>query len=200
MAAYTLPDLPYPEDALEPYLDTRTVQLHHGIHHKGYVDGLNAALERQEAARRGADHALVKHLAREVAFHGGGHLLHSVFWTNLSPSGGGEPSGDLAHAMTRDFGSFAALRSELKAATVAVEGSGWGAVVADSETGGLSVTQIEKHHVQTVPGRVPILVIDVWEHAYYLSYQNRRAAWVEAVLDHLVNWNDVTRRWQAVRT
>ncbi len=198
MAAHTLPDLPYPADALEPYLDARTVQLHHGIHHKGYVDGLNASLDRQEAARRDGDHALVKHLAREVAFHGGGHLLHSLFWTNLSPSGGGEPTGDLAHAMIRDFGSLTALRVELKAATVTVEGSGWGALVAEPGTGHLAVTQIEKHHVQMVPGRIPVLAIDVWEHAYYLSYQNRRAAWVDAVLDHLLDWNDVAARWQAV--
>jgi superoxide dismutase, Fe-Mn family len=196
MTHHTLPDLPYAQDALEPYLDARTVELHHGIHHKGYVNGLNAALDRQEAARSNGDYALVKHLAREVAFHGGGHLLHSLFWTNLSPKGGGEPVGELADAVVRDFGSVAALRDELKAATVAVEGSGWGAIVAEPGTGSLSVTQIEKHHVQMVPGRAPVLVIDVWEHAYYLSYQNRRAAWVEAVLDHLVNWNDVARRWR----
>jgi len=198
MDKHTLPDLPYPHDALEPYLDGRTVQIHHGAHHKGYVDGLNSALERQEAARRSGDFAMAKHLAREVAFHGGGHLLHSIFWTNLSPGGGGEPGGDLADAISRDFGSFAALRGELKAATVAVEGSGWGTLVAETVTGRLSVTQIEKHHVQLVPGRVPVLVIDVWEHAYYLSYQNRRAAWVDAVLDHLVDWPGVAGRWRAL--
>ncbi len=200
MTHATLPELTWPTDALEPFLDARTVELHHGKHHRGYVDGLNAALERQHAARAAGDHALVKHLAREVAFHGGGHALHSIFWTNLTPQGGGEPEGPLGDAIRRDFGGFGAFRSELRTASITVEGSGWGALMAAPPTGALAVAQIEKHHHQLVPGWIPVLVIDVWEHAYYLNYQNRRAEFVDAVLDHLVNWSDVARRWQAVES
>jgi len=193
---YELPPLPYAADALEPYYDRQTVELHHDKHHLGYVNGLNAALGKLAAARTSGDHATIKHLSREVAFHGGGHLLHSVFWTNLAPAGGGRPEGALATAIDASFGSFAALDAQLRAATNAVEGSGWG-VLAAAPTGELAVLQVEKHQNQLLPGWTPILVIDVWEHAYYLKYQNRRAEWVDAVMDHLVNWPDVARRYTA---
>ena len=191
-----LPPLPYAPDALEPHYDARTVELHHGKHHLAYVNGLNAALDKLAAARAAGDFGLVKHLEREVAFHGGGHVLHSIFWTNLRPGGGGQPGGKLADALVREFGSFAAFDAHLRAATNAVEGSGWGVVAAGPE-GVLTVLQVEKHQNLLLPGWVPILVIDVWEHAYYLKYQNRRAEWVDAVMQHLVNWEDVARRYAA---
>ncbi len=193
---YGLPPLPYAADALEPHYDAATVALHHGKHHAAYVAGLNAALERLEAARAAGDFAAIKHLSREVAFHGGGHLLHSIFWTNLTPGGGGRPEGDLAAAIDVSFSSFAAFDAQLRAATNAVEGSGWG-VLAAAPTGELAILQVEKHQNQLLPGWTPILVIDVWEHAYYLKYQNRRADFVAAVLDHLVNWRDVAARYAA---
>jgi len=161
------------------------------------VNGLNAALGKLEAARASGDHALVKHLSREVAFHGGGHLLHAIFWTNMKPAGGGAPGGALAAAIDASFGSFAAFDAQLRAATNAVEGSGWGAL-ATAPTGELAVLQVEKHQNQLLPGWAPILVIDVWEHAYYLKYQNRRAEWVDAFMANLVNWDDVARRYASV--
>jgi superoxide dismutase, Fe-Mn family len=195
---FELPPLPYASDALEPHYDKATVELHHGKHHLAYVNGLNAALDKLAAARAAGDHALVKHLSREVGFHGGGHILHSTFWTNLKPAGGGRPDGALAAAIEASFGSFEAFDKQLRAATNAVEGSGWG-VLAAAPSGDLAVLQVEKHQNQVLPGWTPILVIDVWEHAYYLKYQNRRAEWVDAVMNHLVNWADVARRFAEVR-
>lgn len=197
MKKVVLPALPYASNALEPYYDTKTVELHHGKHHQAYVNGLNAALDKLEAARAAGDHALVKHLEREVAFHGGGHILHCLFWENLTPGGGGKPDGDLALAIEREFGSHLAFDRQLRAATNAVEGSGWG-VLAASTTGELVVAQVEKHQNQLLPGWTPILVIDVWEHAYYLKYENRRAEFVDAVMDHLLCWREVTRRYAAL--
>ncbi len=194
MAKAELPPLPYAVDALEPHYDARTVELHHGKHHLAYVNGLNAALDKLAAARAAGDFALVKHLEREVAFHGGGHILHSLFWTNLAPNGGGQPDGDLADAIAREFGSFAGFDAQMRAATNAVEGSGWGVLALDPGAGRLAVLQVEKHQNLLLPGWVPLLAIDVWEHAYYLKYQNRRAEWVDAVMQHLVNWPDVARR------
>ncbi len=190
-----LPQLPYPLDALEPHYDARTLELHHGKHHLAYVNSLNAALDRLAAARAAGDFALVKHFEREVAFHGGGHILHSVFWTNLSPDGGGAPAGELADALVRDFGSLTAFDAQMRAATNAVEGSGWGVLAAETGSGRLTILQVEKHQNLLLPGWVPVFVIDVWEHAYYLKYQNRRAEWVNAVMQHLVNWPDVAGRW-----
>ena len=190
-----LPQLPYPLDALEPHYDARTLELHHGKHHLAYVNSLNAALDRLAAARAAGDFALVKHFEREVAFHGGGHILHSVFWTNLSPDGGGAPAGELADALVRDFGSLTAFDAQMRAATNAVEGSGWGVLAAETGSGRLTILQVEKHQNLLLPGWVPVFVIDVWEHAYYLKYQNRRAEWVDAVMQHLVNWPDVAGRW-----
>jgi Fe-Mn family superoxide dismutase len=199
MSEHTLPPLPYAADALEPWYDEATVKLHHGAHHKGYVTGLNAASEKLQAARASGDFGAIKAVERELAFHGAGHLLHSIFWTNLTPDGGGRPDGALAEAIDRSFGSFDAMRAQLTAATVAVEGSGWGILAADTACPALAVFQVEKHQNQLIPGWVPVLVIDVWEHAYYLKYQNRRAEFVNAVLDHLVNWEDVARRYSAAR-
>jgi superoxide dismutase, Fe-Mn family len=194
---FELPPLPYPADALEPHYDAETVGLHHGKHHQAYVTGLNAALEKLEKARAEGDFALVKHLEREIAFHGAGHILHSIFWTNLKPAGGGTPTGELAAAIERSFGSFAALDRQLRSATNAVEGSGWG-VLAGNAQGDLLVLQVEKHQNQLLPGWTPLLVIDVWEHAYYLKYQNRRPEFVDAFMDHLVNWDDVADRYAAL--
>ncbi len=196
MEKQELPPLPYPKDALEPYYDAATVELHHDKHHAGYVNGFNAALDALARARAEGSHSQAKHLSRELAFHGSGHILHSIFWTNLKPEGGGRPAATLAQAIDASFGSFDALDAQLRAATAAVEGSGWG-VLAAHRDGALLVHQIEKHQNQLLPGWTPILVIDVWEHAYYLKYQNRRGDFVAAIMEHLVNWDDVERRYHA---
>lgn len=190
---YVLPPLPYREDALEPHIDGQTMRLHHDLHHLGYVNGLNSALERLAQARQRDDMALVKHWTREVGFQGAGHFLHTIFWNNMSPEGGGAPKGELAARISKDFGSFTAFKAQFSAAATQVEGSGWGILAWEPFAKQLLVLQAEKHQNQT-PGTVaPLLVLDVWEHAYYLKYQNRRADYVAAWWN-VVNWRDVSRR------
>jgi Fe-Mn family superoxide dismutase len=144
---------------------------------------------------------MVKHWSREAAFHGSGHFLHSIFWPNMAPAGqggGGEPSGDLAAQITKDFGSFANFKAQFTAASNAVEGSGWGLLVWEPVSGHLEILQAEKHQNLTQWGVVPLLVLDVWEHAYYLKYQNARPAYVEAWWN-IVNWSDVAERLKTAR-
>lgn len=191
---YSLPPLPYAHDALEPYIDEATMRLHHDRHHLGYVKGLNMALNRLLVARRSNDLDLVKHWSREVAFHGSGHLLHSLFWSNMSPEGGGEPRDKtLASMIKRDFGSFNEFSAHFMAASAKVEGSGWGILAYEPLGQRLVVLQAEKHQNLTQWGCVPLLVLDVWEHAYYLKYQNRRRDFVTAFMK-VVNWEDVAAR------
>lgn len=199
--AHELPALPYPYEALEPVIDGRTMQLHHDLHHKAYVDGLNKAEEMLAAARAAGDFGLVKHWEREAAFHGSGHLLHSIFWRNMAPTGdggGGEPDGVLREAIDRDFGGFEAFRGQFSAAAVQVEGSGWAILAYRPADGKLVVLTAEKHQNLTQWGVVPLLVLDVWEHAYYLKYQNRRAEYVGNFFD-IVDWSDVAARYQGAR-
>lgn len=198
---YELPPLPYDYDALEPYIDEQTMRLHHDKHHLGYVNGLNAALEKLEAARKSGDFAAVKAVSRDAAFNGSGHLLHSIFWPNMAPAGnggGGEPTGDLAAQIDKDFGSFANFKAHFAAAAKAVEGSGWALLVWEPNGGQLVVLQSEKHQNLTQWGVIPLLVLDVWEHAYYLKYQNNRGAYVDNWWN-VVNWSDVAERFKAAR-
>jgi Fe-Mn family superoxide dismutase len=197
--AHELPPLPYSYDALEPYYDKETLTLHHDKHHAAYVAGLNAAEEKIKAALAAGDYTAAKALAKEQAFHGSGHILHSIFWTNMKPGGGGEPEGALAEAIARDFGSFEAFKALFVATTNAVEGSGWGVLAYRKMDDKLVVLQAEKHENLTQWGVVPILVLDVWEHAYYLKYQNRRPDWTKAFMDNLVNWDDVAARYEAAK-
>jgi Fe-Mn family superoxide dismutase len=201
MTEYKLPPLPYAYDALEPHIDKETMTLHHDKHHLAYVNGLNAALKKLEEARAKGDFGAVKHLSREVAFHGSGHSMHCIFWTNMSPNGGGKPTGALADAIKRDFGSFDAFKAQFTAAANAVEGSGWailGHHKHDDGSGHLLVIQAEKHQNLTVQGITPILVNDVWEHAFYLKYQNRKPDYVNAWWN-VVNWDDVAKRYDAAK-
>ncbi len=190
---YTLPPLPYPYDALEPSIDETTMRLHHDKHHAGYVRGLNHALEELAEARDSGDYTLIKSWERAVAFNGSGHFLHSIFWPNMSPKGGGEPEGDLASAVERDFGGFEKFRAQFTAAASKVEGSGWGILAYASNGDRLVVLQAEKHQNLTMWGVVPLLVLDVWEHAYYLKYQNRRGEYVKNFFE-IINWSDVSER------
>lgn len=197
--AHQLPALPYDYDALEPHFDEQTMRLHHDLHHKAYVDGLNKAEEMLAAGRQSGDHGLTKHWEREIAFHGSGHLLHTVFWSNLAPAGkggGGEPSGTLASKLKADFGGFAAFRDQFAAAAAQVEGSGWGILAYRPQDDQLVILTAEKHQNLTQWGVVPLLVLDVWEHAYYLRYQNRRPEYIKNFFE-VINWSDVAERYAA---
>lgn len=196
--AYQLPPLPYAYDALEPHIDEATVRLHHDKHHAGYVAGLNTTLDKLAAARAAGDTSAVSNLMKDLAFHGSGHILHTIYWENMGPNGGGEPSGDVADQINADFGSFAAFKAEFTAATVGVKGSGWGALVWNRELGKLMVITAEQHQNLAQWSAVPVLVCDVWEHAYYLKYQNLRASYVNSWWN-VVNWSNVAERLGAAR-
>jgi Fe-Mn family superoxide dismutase len=190
---YTLPDLPYAYNALAPGIDEQVMRVHHDKHHAAYVKGLNTALDRLEKARVSGDMGEVKALSREVAFHGSGHVLHTLYWHSMTPGGSGEPKGELRKALDRAFGSFAAFTAQFLAATKDVEGSGWGVLAWEPMGRRLLVLQAEKHQSLTVWGVVPLMVSDVWEHAYYLQYQNRRADYVDAFFK-LVDWSATAKR------
>ncbi len=191
---YTLPDLPYAPDALEPHIDAQTMQLHHGAHHQAYVNGLNTALQKLEESRNSNDFSLVKHWSREVSFHGGGHYLHTLFWTVMAPNGGGNPQNTaLKNQIDRDFGSYDKFRAHFLAASNAVEGGGWGVLAWEPVGNRLIIHQVEKQQDMSTWSNIPLLMVDVWEHAYYLKYQNRRAAYTQAFMN-VVNWDEVARR------
>ena len=195
--AHQLPPLTYEYNALEPYIDEQTMHLHHDLHHKAYVDGLNNAEAKLADARKNGDFALVKHWSREAAFHGSGHLLHAILWPNMIAASKAKPGpeGALAEAIERDFGSFDAFKAHLQAAAIAVEGSGWAILAYRPDDGALVVLTSEKHQNLTQWGVVPLLVLDVWEHAYYLKYQNRRAEYVKNFFN-IINWDDVASRYK----
>ncbi|HRX86854.1 MAG TPA: superoxide dismutase [Phycisphaerae bacterium] len=191
---YVLPPLPYAYDALEPSIDAQTMQIHHDKHHAGYVKKLNAALAKLAEARKSGDFAAIQALSRAVSFNGGGHTLHTLFWTNMAPKGkGGEPEGALLEMINRDFGSVDAMKAQFSAAAGAVEGSGWGICGLEMAAKKLIIIQGENQQKLTTWGVAPVLVLDVWEHAYYLKYQNRRADYVKAWWD-VVNWKEVAKR------
>jgi Fe-Mn family superoxide dismutase len=199
--AHELPPLPYDYDALEPYIDEQTMRLHHDIHHAGYVKGLNNAEAKLAGARKAGDFSLVKHWSREAAFHGSGHLLHSIFWPNMMAADEAKaaPDGALGEAIDRDFGSFEAFKAQFIAASGAVEGSGWGILAYRPADDTLVVLTAEKHQNLTQWGVVPLLVLDVWEHAYYLKYQNKRGEYVKNFFN-IINWDDVGGRYDSARS
>lgn len=192
---HRLPPLPYAYDALEPYIAEEIMRLHHTVHHQGYVDGLNQAERKMQQARQSGDYSLLKHWEREAAFHGAGHYLHSIFWKNMSPHGGGEPNGLLAKMIVESFGSFRAFKKHFTEAANRVEGVGWAVLVWVPPASRLEILQAEKHQMNSQWDVVPLLVLDVWEHAYYLQYLNRRGEYVDAWWN-VVHWADVNRRLQ----
>lgn len=194
MTTYQLPDLSYDFGALEPHLSARILELHHDKHHRAYVDGANATLEKLSAARDAGDFSAIVGLEKTLAFNMSGHVLHSMLWENLSPNGGGEPTGALADAIGENFGGFEAFKAQMTNATVTVQGSGWGALVWEPLGKNLLVQQIYDHQANSVQGSTPLLVIDAWEHAYYLQYENRRPDYVNAVWN-VINWDDVAKRF-----
>jgi Fe-Mn family superoxide dismutase len=192
--SYTLPDLHYDYSALEPYYQAENLQVHHDKHHAAYVAGANATIERLEEARAAGNYAGLVGLEKTLAFNVSGHVLHSMFWKNLTTGGGGRPEGELAAAIDEHFGAFDAFRAPLSQAAVLVQGSGWGALTFEPLGQCLIVEQIYDHHANLAHRSLPLLVFDVWEHAYYLQYRNVRPDFVEA-LWNLVNWPDVAERF-----
>lgn len=198
---HKLPELPYAYDALEPYIDAKTMELHHSKHHAAYVKGLNTAEAAIAEAQAKNDFTLVQHWSRQAAFHGGGHFLHSLYWKIMAPpnkGGGGKPSGELLELIERDFGSFDVFQSHFSAAANAVEGGGWALLHYRFADGKLIVLQVENQHKLSPWGVFPVLGIDVWEHAYYLKYQNNRSEYVKAWWN-IVNWEQVSKNIQALK-
>lgn len=196
---HRLPPLPYRYDALEPYISRRTLRLHHDIHHQSYVNGLNTAEDELVQARRTSNFSLIRHWERELAYNGSGHILHSLYWLNMRPGSGRRTPGRLlAEQLKRDFGSFAAFQEQFTAAADRVAGNGWGVLVWQAPFGRLDILQIERHENMTQWGVLPLLTVDVWEHAYYLDYPASRTDYLEAWWN-LVNWRDVEERLEKVR-
>lgn len=198
IGGHTLPPLPYSYDALEPYIDAETMRIHHQRLHQKYVDNLNKAEAALAQARSTGNFELVKHWERELAFHGAGHYLHTIFWQVMSPRGGGTPRGELAAQIIRDFGSFDAFKRHFSQAAEKVEGGGWAILVWAPRAQRLEILQAEKHQHLSQWDVIPLLVLDVWEHAYFLRYQNQRSRYIEAWWN-VVNWPHVQDRYLQAR-
>ncbi|EPY2306287.1 superoxide dismutase [Clostridium sporogenes] len=192
--AHTLPNLNYDYNALEPHYDEKTLKIHHDIHHKAYVDGLNKAEQKLQEARESGDFTLIKHWEKEIAFHGSGHILHTLFWENMIPNGKINPEGPVIEKIKQDFGDYEKFKKQFTEAAIAVEGSGWTVLAWNPMFQKLVILQAEKHQNLTQWGVVPLLILDLWEHAYYLKYQNRRAEFINAWWN-IVNWDIVNTRY-----
>lgn len=198
MPKYALPELPYAHNALEPHVKKEILELHHGKHHAAYVTNANATLDKLEEARTKGDFAAIPAMERALAFNVAGHVLHSIFWKNMKANGGGTPTGALADQINKDFGSFDNFKKQLDAASSTVFGSGWGAVVWEPVLGRLITTQIYDHQSNFTVGGTPIMVVDAWEHAWYLQYQNRKAEFF-AALWNVWNWDDISARLEEAK-
>lgn len=198
MSTYSLPELPYDYQALEPHISARIMELHHSKHHKAYVDGANNALAALAEARETSNFANINRLEKDLAFHLGGHVNHSIFWTNLAPGAGGAPEGELAAAISEFFGSFEAFVAHFNAASLGIQGSGWGVLSWDPVGARLIVQQLFDQQSNTAQGTIPVLQLDMWEHAFYLDYQNVKADYVQAFWK-IVNWENVAQRFEAAR-
>ncbi|MDO4611109.1 superoxide dismutase [Corynebacterium sp.] len=197
MAVYELPELDYAYDALEPHISAEIMELHHSKHHATYVAGANAALEALEKAREeGITQDQARALSKNLAFNLGGHTNHSIFWKNLSPNGGGEPTGELAEAINRDFGSFEKFKDHFSNAALALQGSGWAVLGYDHIAGRLVIEQLTDQQGNVSINLTPLLMLDMWEHAFYLQYKNVKADYVKAVWN-VFNWDDVAERYAA---
>jgi superoxide dismutase, Fe-Mn family len=195
---HVLPPLPYSYDALEPHISREIMRLHHTKHHQSYVDGLNKAEKMMKKARETNNYELLKHWEREAAFHGSGHYLHTIFWNNMHPKGGGEPRGALLEQIKLDFGSFERFKRHFTEAAKSVEGVGWALLVWSPRSRRLEILQTEKHQFMTQWDTIPLLVLDVWEHAYYLQYKDDRAAYIHSWWN-VVHWRDVEERFEQAR-
>ena len=196
--AYTLPDLAYDYSALAPHIAPEIMELHHGKHHAAYVAGANTAQEKLAQARATGDFGTIAKLEKDLAFNLGGHINHSLFWTNMSPDGGGRPDGELAAALEEFFGSFDAFKAQFTANANGVQGSGWSVLAWDTFGGALNIGQVYDHQSNLPTGQLPLLLLDMWEHAFYLQYRNVKADYATAWWN-VVDWADVTRRFAAAR-
>lgn len=199
MTDYTLPDLSYDYGALQPHVAAEIMELHHSKHHQAYVDGANTALEKLAEARSTGDLGTVSMLSKNLAFNLGGHVNHSVFWTNMSPDGGDEPEGDLAALLDEHFGSFDAFRAHFTATATSIQGSGWSILAWDALGQRPLIVQLYDQQGNLAMGLTPLLMLDMWEHAFYLQYKNVKADYVNAWWN-VVDWADVARRLAAART
>jgi len=192
---YVLPKLPYGYKDLEPHMSEQQLTIHHQKHHQAYVNSANTTLERLDKARKEGTDLDVKATLKELSWNIGGHLLHSFFWGNLAPTdkGGGKPSGTLSSAIDKEFGSFERFKKEFTQAAVSVEGSGWAALTLCKQTRRPIIMQIEKHNTNVYPTFRILMVLDVFEHAYYIDYKNERAKFVDAFWN-IVNWNEANKR------
>jgi superoxide dismutase, Fe-Mn family len=198
MAEYTLPDLPYDYSALAPHIAPEIMELHHSKHHNTYVGALNQTVEKLAAAREGGDFGAIVGLEKTLAFNLGGHVNHSIFWKNLTPSGADRPSGDLAAAIDDGFGSFEAFRAHFTAAATTIQGSGWAILGWDVLGSRLLVHQLYDQQAQLPAGQIPVVMLDMWEHAFYLQYRNVKPDYVAAWWN-VVNWADAPERFAAAR-
>ena len=196
MADYTLPELSYDYSALAPHISAAIMELDHGKHHQAYVTGANTALAQLADAREASDYAWVNKLEKDLSFNLGGHVNHSIFWTNLSPDGGDKPTGDLSAAIDDQFGSFDKFTAHFTAVAMGVQGSGWAVLAYDSIGQKLIIVQFFDQQGNLPAGIVPILMLDVWEHAYYLDYKNVRADYVKAFWN-IANWDNAQKRFAA---
>jgi Fe-Mn family superoxide dismutase len=198
MSNYTLPDLTYDYGSLEPHISGKIMELHHSKHHAAYVAGINGALAALEEAREKNDFANINKLQKDLAFHLGGHINHSIFWKNLSPDSEGRPEGELAAAITEFFGSFEAFQAHFNATALGIQGSGWAFLAWDSLGERLVIEQLYDQQGNVAPATIPVLMLDMWEHAFYLDYLNVKGDYVKAFWN-IVSWGDVQTRFDAAR-
>lgn len=199
MPTYSLPDLPYDYGALEPHISGQIMELHHSKHHQTYVNGTNTALEQMEEARASDKLETVNLLQKNLAFNLAGHVNHTVFWNNMSPEGGDRPDGELGSAIDEFFGSFDGFRSHFTAAALGIQGSGWSILAWESLGQRLVIEQLYDHQGNLAAGTVPLLMLDMWEHAFYLQYKNVKPDYVAAYWN-IVNWADVAARFASAKS
>ena len=198
MAAYDLPDLPYDYSAREPHISGEIMELHHDKHHATYVKGVNTVLDQLAEARESSSFGSLVGLEKTLAFHLGGHINHSVFWPNLSPNGGDKPTGELGAAIAEFFGSFDAFRAHFEANANAIQGSGWSMLVWDVLGSRLNIVQLYDQQGNLPLAQIPIVLLDMWEHAFYLQYKNVKADYAKAWWN-VVNWADAQQRFAAAK-
>ncbi|MCC9174708.1 MULTISPECIES: superoxide dismutase [Arthrobacter] len=199
MNEYTLPELPYDYAALEPHISARIMELHHDKHHATYVAGANTALAQMAEAREKGEFGTIGKLSKDLAFHLGGHTNHSIFWNNMSPDGGDKPEGELAAAIDEFFGSFDGFRGQFTAVANSIQGSGWSILAYEPLGKNLVIEQLYDQQGNVPVGTIPLLMLDMWEHSYYLDYANVKGDYVKAWWN-IVNWADVAARFDAART
>lgn len=191
---HKLPELPYAFDAFDKFIDAKTIELHYSKHHQAYVNGLNKSLAEIDIALGKQDFSIIDYWLKKLAFHGAGHFLHTLYWNSMSPNGGGEPKGKLIDKINMNFGSFEKFKKMFSASAVAVEGSGWALLAYQPSTKKLLILQIENHQKLTTWDVIPLIVLDVWEHAYYLKYQNKRGDYVNNWWN-IVNWETAEKNF-----